>query len=325
MFDGDYTKMIGIAAVTIATLFVVSRFFGNKQSSTSSTAATSAGDGTTTKSSIKTTRDTETTMTSTASTVQLSTSVLHNEHYRKFRLQKIETLTKGANVQFPVKLFRFALPNPDDSLGLPIGQHIKIRATLPTGENNSMEVVERSYTPTSTNDDKGYFDLVIKIYPSGKMTQYFDKLVVGDEIEVKGPSGRFLYEKNKFTEIGMIAGGTGITPMLQVVKEILKHSDDSTKITLLYGNVTEDDIILREDIDRLAQQYENFRVYHVLNKFSEDWTMGKGFITAAHIDEHLPKPSSTTKILLCGPPLMIKSMKEHLTGLKFTRDHIFTF
>jgi len=78
------------------------------------------------------------------------------------------------------------------------------------------EEVVRSYTPSSSNSDKGFFDLVIKVYPKGKMSQFIDKLKIGESIDVLGPTGRFEYEKNKFKHIGMLAGGTGITPMLQV-------------------------------------------------------------------------------------------------------------
>jgi len=297
------SKVIGIAAITLFTIYIVRKFFAGKNK---------------TKTTIKTGEHTKTTLTATPTTVQVST-VLNKDEYRNFKLDKVETLTGGALVKCPVKLFRFKLPKDSDSLGLPIGQHIRIRAEI------DGEQILRSYTPTSTNDDKGYFDLVVKVYPNGKMTQYLNNLKIGDEIEVQGPSGRFVYKKNMYKEIGMIAGGTGITPMLQVIKEILKHSDDTTKVTLLFGNITEDDIILRQDIDALAEKYHNFHVYHVLNEPPQEWTMGKGFITSAIMQEHLPKPADDNKILLCGPPPMIKAMKDNLTTLGFTKDHIFSF
>lgn len=100
----------------------------------------------------------------------------------------------------------------------------------------------RSYTPVTSDDDIGYFDLVIKVYPplppkfpdGGKLSQYFDRMQIGDTIDVRGPTGHIEYaapgtlllynrlkkseppRKVKVRHLAMMAGGTGITPMLQV-------------------------------------------------------------------------------------------------------------
>lgn len=65
-------------------------------------------------------------------------------------------------------------------------------------------------------DVKGHFDLVIKSYPNGVVSKYMDGLKEGDRIEVKGPLPKFKYVPNMKKRIGMVAGGSGITPMLQV-------------------------------------------------------------------------------------------------------------
>lgn len=249
--------------------------------------------------------------------------VISPNEYRSFRLIQKEVLTSG---QCPVKRFRFQIEN-GNCLGLPVGQHISLRATLPNDEGE-MEEFRRSYTPTSSNDDMGYFELVVKIYPKGKMTMHLDSLEVGkDSIDVAGPKGTFVYKKNMYSAIGMIAGGTGITPMLQVVTEILKHEDDTTKVSLIFANVTEEDIILRDLIDQMQEKYSNFKAYLVLNNPPEGWTQGVGFITSDMIQEHLPAPSEdkSTQILLCGPPPMIKAMRGNLTTLNYQRHDFFTF
>ena len=68
----------------------------------------------------------------------------------------------------------------------------------------------------------GYFDLMIKVYPQGKMSQHIDHLKIGDTIEVKGPKGKFHYQPNMKAQLGMLAGGTGITPMLQIINGELR-------------------------------------------------------------------------------------------------------
>jgi len=107
--------------------------------------------------------------------------------------------------------FVFKLPKPDTILGLPIGQHISIRTEI------DGKAVSRSYTPVSNNSDPGELRLVIKIYSDGELTgKYLQNLQVGDQVEVRGPKGAMRYRKGMVKEIGMIAGGTGITPMYQV-------------------------------------------------------------------------------------------------------------
>lgn len=74
----------------------------------------------------------------------------------------------------------------------------------------------RSYTPTSLPESKGYFELLVKTYENGNISKFLDNLNIGDFIEVKGPKGNFSYSPNMVESLGMIAGGTGLTPMLQV-------------------------------------------------------------------------------------------------------------
>jgi NAD(P)H-flavin reductase len=121
--------------------------------------------------------------------------------------------------------FRFALQSPQHILGLPIGQHMFLYAQIDD------QPCSRAYTPTSSDVDVGHFDLVVKVYPQGKMSRHLDRLNIGDSILVQGPRGRLTYlGKGQFTirsgsntnthnvkHIGMMAGGTGITPMLQVL------------------------------------------------------------------------------------------------------------
>lgn len=109
-------------------------------------------------------------------------------------------------------LYRFAFPRPTDLLDLPIGQHLSVMAEIDGKE------VFRSYTPISQSVDRGYLDLVVKSYPNGTLSKYFAEMELGDELSFRGPKGNFVYKPNMCREIGMIAGGTGITPMLQVVE-----------------------------------------------------------------------------------------------------------
>jgi cytochrome-b5 reductase len=146
----------------------------------------------------------------------------------------------------------------------------------------------------------------------GNISRAMAALVPGTTIKVKGPKGQMVYTPNMMREVGMLAGGTGITPMLQIIRAILKNPEDTTKITLIYANVTIDDILLREDLESFATRYpEKFKLVLVVEKTVDTWTGGMGFISEAMIREHCPPLATDIKILICGPPPMVSAMKKH--------------
>lgn len=181
--------------------------------------------------------------------------------------------------------YRFALPRPTDILGLPIGQHISLAATIP---GQPKEVV-RSYTPISSDENAGYFDLIIKSYPTGNISKHMGGLKIGQTMKVRGPKGAMVYSPNMVRVVGMIAGGTGITPMLQIIRAIIRGrpAGDKTKINLIFANVNPDDILLREDLDSLVKEDSDFSVYYVLNNPPQGWNGGVGFVTAEMIKVRL--------------------------------------
>ncbi|XP_061358487.1 NADH--cytochrome b5 reductase 1-like [Gastrolobium bilobum] len=232
------------------------------------------------------------------------------------------TLTKKTQLSHNVARFRFALDTPTSVLGLPVGKNILVR-----GKDSQGEEVLRSYTPiTLDSEDIGYFELVVKMYPNGKMSHHFREMKEGDKLAVKGPKGRFSYKPGQVRAFGMLAGGSGITPMFQLTKAILKNPKDKTKVYLLYANVTVEDILLKEELDSFANEYpDRFKVYHVLNKPPYPWNGGVGFISKEMIQTHCPAPASDIQILRCGPPPMNKAMAAHLDALGYTSDMQFEF
>ncbi|KAF2222427.1 NADH-cytochrome b5 reductase 1 [Elsinoe ampelina] len=248
-------------------------------------------------------------------------------------------LTEKTNLSHNTAVYRFKLPSETSILGLPIGQHISLAATLDvtdpkSGKTESREVV-RSYTPISSDNDTGYFDLLIKSYPTGNISKHLTTLKIGDKMKVKGPKGAMVYTPNMVRHFGMIAGGTGITPMLQIIRAILRgrKSGDKTEVDLIFANVNEEDILLREDLDKLAREDKNFRVHYVLNNPPEGWKGGVGFVTPEMIKANLPAPAGDVKILICGPPPMVSAMKKATESLGYTKarpvskleDQVFCF
>ncbi|MFS7943511.1 putative cytochrome-b5 reductase [Helianthus anomalus] len=188
------------------------------------------------------------------------------------------------------------------------------------------EEVIKPYTPTTLDTDVGYFELVIKMYPQGRMSHHFREMREGDYLPVRGPKGRFRYQPGQVRAFGMLAGGSGITPMFQVARAILEDPKDMTQVHLIYANVTYEDILLKEEIDGLATNYpDRFHVYYVLNQPPEEWAGGVGFVSKEMIQTHCPAPAADIKVLRCGPPPMNKAMAGHLDALGYSAEMQFQF
>jgi cytochrome-b5 reductase len=262
---------------------------------------------------------------------------LNPEEWQEFPLIEIEKISHD------VRRYRFGLQSPEHTLGLPIGQHISLKYKTPEGKE-----VQRSYTPVSSDDEKGYVDYVIKVYfanvhpkfpEGGKMSQHLESLKLGDTILMKGPKGHLTYlGHGNFTiarkprmivpykkkKIGMVAGGTGITPMLQVIRAIQKDPSDKTEVWLIFANQTEDDILLRKELEELPT--DRFHLHYTLDRPPENWKYSSGFINKEMCEKHLPARSDDSMLFVCGPPPMIKfACEPAFKELGFGDDDWFSF
>jgi len=104
----------------------------------------------------------------------------------------------------------------------------------------------------------------------------------------------------------MIAGGSGITPMLQIVKAVLKENNPSLKMCLIFANQTEEDILCREDLEKVVKESpDQFKLWYTLDRPGPGWKYDSGFINEKMLKEQFYPPSDDTIVLMCGPPPMI--------------------
>lgn len=125
----------------------------------------------------------------------------------------------------------------------------------------------RPYTPISDDDERGHLTLLVKQYPNGPMSTHIHEMNPEQRLLFKGPIPKYPWEANKHDHIALIAGGTGITPMWQLIRAIFKNKEDKTKVTLVFGNISEEDILLRHELTRLENEYpQRFRAFYTLDK-----------------------------------------------------------
>jgi len=198
----------------------------------------------------------------------------------------------------------------------------------------------RPYTPINDADTVGHVDFVIKKYPDGAMTSKVHGLQPGDEILIKGPILKLDYKPNAYKKIGMIAGGTGITPMLQVIRKVLDNPADETRIELVFGNVSSEDILLKETLDGLQKTHgDRFKVHYLIDKPEDGWRHETGYVSEAMVKKYMPQASEQDSlVVVCGPPPMMKAVcgpkgdkgaQGELGGLlknmAYTSDNVFKF
>jgi len=121
--------------------------------------------------------------------------------------------------------------------------------------------------------------------------------------------------------------------MLQIMNAVLRDEPNSSiTVSLLYANQSEDDILIREELeDALAQYAGRFKLHYTLDRppeGKEKWKYSTGFITKEMIASHLPGPSDdgSTQIFMCGPPPMVKfACVPNLEALGFKKTDYFIF
>jgi cytochrome-b5 reductase len=128
---------------------------------------------------------------------------------------------------------------------------------------------------------------------------------------------------------------------LKTARAIFKNPADKTKVTLIYGNVSEQDILMKKEFEELENTYpQRFRAFYVLDNPPEQWQGGKGYVTKELLKTVLPEPKEgeKIKIFVCGPPPMYKAISGgkkspadqgeldgYLKELGYSKDQVYKF
>ena len=169
-----------------------------------------------------------------------------------------------------------------------------------------------SSAPFEARKDPGYVEITVRRSKGdGLISDYInDGLKVGDHILGSMGLGQFYYEPLRDAHhILALAGGVGITPFAAMAKEI-KNGTMDAELTILYGSVSSDDIILKDVLDEL--ECDRVHVVHVLSGDEPDWQGERGFLSAELIRKYT---KGDTSYFICGPQVMYKFLREEIKKL----------
>ncbi|PHN06327.1 1,2-phenylacetyl-CoA epoxidase subunit PaaE [Flavilitoribacter nigricans] len=201
------------------------------------------------------------------------------------------------------------------------GQHLTLKATIDGQE------VRRSYSLCSSPLD-GEWKVAIKKVPQGSFSTYAnEQLRAGDTLEIMPPNGRFYVEVDPDQQRHFVAfaAGSGITPILSIIKTHLQREPQSS-FQLFYVNRATSSIILKEEIESLKNKYlDRFEVYHFLTQEERNMPLFNGRIDAEKLElifRSLVDREATDEFFICGPAEMIFAIKDFLTASGVDPKHI---
>ena len=219
------------------------------------------------------------------------------------------TLTERRPLTPGVSGFRFVRP---DGYEFTAGQWFVL--TIPSDDGPLTKHFTHSSSPTEP-----FLDFTTRLTGS-QFKNALDALPVGAEVQMEGPFGTFVL-RDGVMRVAFLTGGIGVTP----VRSILRHLADGVagafpvpEIAIVLGNLSENTITFKDELESMAARIPGARVVHVLSQPSEVWEGHRGYISAEIIRIELADPSAWT-YYVSGPPPMVEAMRSALGAFDIPR------
>ncbi|HJW65699.1 MAG TPA: FAD-dependent oxidoreductase [Candidatus Bathyarchaeia archaeon] len=223
---------------------------------------------------------------------------------------KFETNVKEIIPRTPnVRSFRF--PRPPE-LDYKAGQFLFI--TIKQGGKELGKHFSFSSSPT----EKEHIEFTKK-FTDSEFSAALKTLKIGDWARIDAPYGQFTFE-GEHPKIGMLAGGIGITPLVNICK-YCTDKQLNTKIALLYGCRTEADIAFRKELEEMQQQNSNLKIVFTLNEAGSSWKGAIGVINTDMVKREIPDYKETI-FYTCGPPAMVDVMEKLVESLGLPKTQL---
>ncbi|MGK7389916.1 MAG: 2Fe-2S iron-sulfur cluster-binding protein [Candidatus Cyclobacteriaceae bacterium M2_1C_046] len=260
--------------------------------------------------------------------------MVFNLFNKKGKEEKKEKASKGSNRYRDLKVkeiinethdaITIVFHSPEEKFNYKSGQFLTLIVNI-----NGKEV-RRAYSLCSspyTDDDLA---VTVKRVDGGLMSNWLpDNLNVGDTVKVMEPMGVFTteFKSSNKRHVIMFAGGSGITPMLSIIKSLLSQEPDSI-VSLIYANRNINSIIFKEELDKLETEYEGrVHVIHILDDAPMNWQGYSGLLNHEMLNklfERIPDWGlEKTTYLMCGPEGMMKNVETLLSAQDIPKENVF--
>jgi ferredoxin-NADP reductase len=248
----------------------------------------------------------------------METELINEEVQPRILEWQISTVVK-VRVETPyVKSFTLALPNWTPHRA---GQHYDVRLTAPDGYQ-----AQRSYSVASSPEQAGEIDLTVERLKEGEVSTYLhDVLIVGDQVELRGPiGGYFVWECKMGGPLLLVAGGSGIVPLMAMLRH-RKAQGSQVPARLLYSSRTYEDIIYRQELENMNSAHSGVEIFHTLTRVQPQGWKGYDRRIDLQMLEDVTKPFGKELIAyICGPTAMVEGVANGLVALGIPPDHIRT-
>ncbi len=217
-------------------------------------------------------------------------------------------VTRIVDETYRTKTFTIQLPSWQTFLP---GQHFDVRLTAPDGYQ-----AQRSYSIASAPETQGEIDLTIEVITDGEVSPYFHQVVQpGDSIELRGPiGGPFTWSKDIPGPLLLVAGGSGIVPLMSMVRHKGWSAQDVATL-LLYSVRSEEDIIYRQELERLAAADATLTVVYTLTRSQPPgWSGYSRRVDPAMLAEVQTRSGQVPNVYVCGPTSFVETVADGLVS-----------
>ncbi|MFY0650859.1 MAG: ferredoxin--NADP reductase [Cyclobacteriaceae bacterium] len=191
------------------------------------------------------------------------------------------------------------------------------------------QIIRRCYSLNSAPKVDDYVSVTVKRIKDGKVSNHlFNNIKPGDKMSVLLPMGEFTFTPNKKKKrhIVLFGAGSGITPLISILKSAIASEPEST-VSLIYGNRDVESIIFNEELNQYKEKYtDRLNLIHILEKPGDFEDCYKGRVERSQVKgllDELPKfPEQDTEYYICGPSGMMNEAEEGLKGCGINGDKV---
>jgi len=189
------------------------------------------------------------------------------------------------------------------------------------------ELLRRRYTISSSPNETQYCEITVKREPFGRVSAYLhDHVAPEDVLQVWAPAGKFVFHRNSSDGVVLLGAGVGITPLMSILRDLCAWNWEGT-VYFLYVTKTADEIIFREELERIENRFPNLRLVVSLTQPStrhgglDTWNGERGRFDREKLSQYLPRERNTP-VYLCGPEQMMRETITSLVDLGVASDDI---